>query len=433
MTWWSRLRAVLERPVDGAALAVFRSAFGLLLFAGTIRLLAKGYVHEAFVVPRFFFPPWPFEDVLRPLPAAGMYAVYALVAIASAALAAGIRARLAAGVVCVLFTYAHFIDLTNYLNHYWLVTLLTGLLAVVPGSDVRLRDRATIPAWVLWLFRFQIAVVYVSAGAAKLRHDWLFLAEPMKIWLAANADLGLIGPLLRDPRTAFAMSWAGAAYDLTIVGWLLWKKSKPFAYATVVVFHLLTARLFNIGMFPYFMIAASLLFLDARWLRRVLRRARPATVDTTRHTIRPAPLVALGLYALVQMALPIRARLYGGDVLWHEQGYRFGWNVMLMEKMGAVELTTVDRVTGVRRQVRLRDHLTQSQQKAMATQPDMILAFAHHLARVERRFGNDVAVHADVFVVLNGRASARLVDPDVDLAKEEDGFAPKRWILPVPH
>ena len=45
----------------------------------------------------------------------------------------------------------------------------------------------------------------------------------------------------------------------------------------------------------------------------------------------------------------------------------------------------------------------------MATQPDMILAFAHHLAREERDRGRDVAVFADAWVVLNGRPAQRLV------------------------
>jgi hypothetical protein len=79
-----------------------------------------------------------------------------------------------------------------------------------------------------------------------------------------------------------------------------------------------------------------------------------------------------------------------------------------------------------------RSILTRSQNKAMATQPDMLLSFAHELAARERQRGHDVAVYADVFVALNGRAPARLVDPHVDLTKERDSFAHKSWILPAP-
>jgi vitamin K-dependent gamma-carboxylase len=62
----------------------------------------------------------------------------------------------------------------------------------------------------------------------------------------------------------------------------------------------------------------------------------------------------------------------------------------------------------------------------------MIPAFAHELARRERRAGRDVAVYADVFAVLNGRPPRRLIDPNVDLARESDGLTPKAWILPGP-
>jgi vitamin K-dependent gamma-carboxylase len=144
------------------------------------------------------------------------------------------------------------------------------------------------------------------------------------------------------------------------------------------------------------------------------------------------PVVWLVVYAAIQIALPLRARLYGGNPLWHEQGYRFGWNVMLMEKLGSADFWLVDRRTGTRRSVRLRDYLTRSQEKALATQPDMIVAFAQKLARAERVRGRDVAVYADIFVVLNGRPSARLVDPQVDLGKEQDSLGSKAWILPAP-
>lgn len=431
----ANLRQRLVRPTDAASLAAFRAVFAAMIAIGTLRLLAKGYVEEAFGVPKVFFAPWPLEGVLRPLSADGMTAVYVVIAVASITLSLGLATRISAATVCVLFTYAHFVDLTNYLNHYWLVTLLTGLMVVVPVSstlslDARLgltTRREELPRWMLGLFQFQIAVVYFFAGLAKLRPDWLFAAQPLRTWLLANGDTPLVGVLFGKIWVAFAMSWAGAFFDLTIVAWLSWRRSRPFAYAAVVVFHMSTSWLFHIGMFPFFMMAASLLFLEAHWPRRFVARMSTVTVAPAR-----VPWVALAVYALVQIALPLRAHLYGGNVLWHEQGYRFGWNVMLMEKLGSIDLTTVDRSTGARRHVALREHLTRAQEKAMATQPDMILAFARHLARRERAAGREVEVHVDVWVVLNGRPARQLVDPAVDLAREHDGLAEKRWILPAP-
>ena len=48
-----------------------------------------------------------------------------------------------------------------------------------------------------------------------------------------------------------------------------------------------------------------------------------------------------------------------------------------------------------------------------------------------REYGESVEVRADVMVSLNGRPEQRLIDPDVDLAREKRGPWPKPWILPL--
>lgn len=78
-----------------------------------------------------------------------------------------------------------------------------------------------------------------------------------------------------------------------------------------------------------------------------------------------------------------------------------------------------------------RDELTPLQVKMMSTQPDMILAFAHHVAEdFSRRGIEGVEVRADAWASLNGRRSQRLVDPEIDLAREVDDLRPKPWIVP---
>ena len=274
---------LLGRPIDASALAAFRIVFGTLLLVAVVRYAAKGMISEAFVEPRMFFP---LHAWLRPLPAPGMHLCVLALGVLAAMLAVGLFARAAAALFCLLFTYAHFVNLTHYLNHYWLVTLLTAILAAVPCAQVWSVDgyrrglpgtagRQMVPVWTLWLLRFQIACVYLFAGLAKLNGDWLVRGLPLGIWLPASGDAPLIGPLLTRPTTALVMSWAGAAFDLTIVGWLLWRRSRPFAYLAVVPFHLATVPLFRLGMFPLFMMAASLVFFPPGWAGALLRR-RPA-------------------------------------------------------------------------------------------------------------------------------------------------------------
>lgn len=397
--------------------------FGLLMFSAMVRSWQKGIVEQAFVAPQYFFPYYGFGFVHSP--GAYGYWLYGALAVIALCIAFGLATRVSAALFCLLFTCAHLVDVTNYLNHYYLVSLLAALFAAVPIG----RDSA--PKWSLWLFRFQFGVVYFFGGVAKLKYDWLISAEPLRTWLAANTDIPWLGRWFVEPVTAYAFSWLGAFYDLTIAFLLLHRRTRPYAYAGVVFFHLLTARLFNIGLFPYLMMVGSLLFLAPDWPRRLLGR-RTADQALSQSEWGPRQYLPLALYALVQVLLPLRHWLYPGNVLWTEQGYRFSWNVMLIEKTGAAQFRVVDRRTGKSSLASPRRLLTRAQTKAMATQPDLILAFAQELGRRARAQGSDAAVYADVLVVLNGRAPRRLIDPTVDLTREHDSFAPKRWILPGP-
>ena len=66
------------------------------------------------------------------------------------------------------------------------------------------------------------------------------------------------------------------------------------------------------------------------------------------------------------------------------------------------------------------------------SKPDLLLLFGHHLAEEKRREGyDDVEVRARALVSLNGRAPQLLIDPNVDLAKEQVSLLPARWIVPL--
>jgi hypothetical protein len=105
---------------------------------------------------------------------------------------------------------------------------------------------------------------------------------------------------------------------------------------------------------------------------------------------------------------------------------------MLVEKVGQATFTVRDPQTGRQSEVNNADYLTAYQEKQMAIQPDLILQYAHHLAGAyQRDYGiTNPEVTVNCFVALNGRASQRLIDPNVNLAAERDHLMPKPWILP---
>jgi vitamin K-dependent gamma-carboxylase len=419
------------RRVDAASLVVLRIAVGLLLFVSAARFVARGWVEELLLAPSFHFHYWGFAWVGEP-PGWLAYSLFALLAGAALALAAGVYTRLSAGLALLAFAWIELIDLTYYLNHYYFLTCLLATFVLVPP---RPEADSCVPAWKLTLVRTQVAMVYVFAGLAKLGPEWLLHAQPLDIWLARHADLPMLGRWLDEPWLAYAASWAGACFDLLVVPALLWSRTRPFAYAGVVVFHVATGLLFPIGMFPWFMIAAATILFPPDWPRRWL--ATGAVLDRPT-LVNPKLERALGGFAaallLLQLALPVRMLLYPGSTLWHEQGARYGYRVMLVEKAGMIEYRVRDRNGGREWRVDPADELTRLQARLLSTQPDLILQYAHHLAtRLEQELpGAAIEVRVDAFVSLHGRPARRLIDPDVDLARERDGLAPKPWILPGP-
>jgi len=438
-----RLTQTLNRPVDGASVAAFRIAFGALLLISTLRFFAHGWVREFYGVPTHFFTYWGFQWV-RPLPLPGMYVLYGAVALAALCITLGIAARLAALFASLAFGYAHLCDKANYLNHYYLITLLLLLLASLPvDRELSLRvwrrpseRRSQVRAWVLYLLRFQVGLVYVFGGLAKLNPDWLLHAEPLRIWLAANAELPILGRVLTEPWAGFVFSWCGALFDLTIVPLLSFRVTRTPAYTALLVFHLLTALLFRIGMFPWLMSLSAMIFWSPSWPRALLARFRGA-LEPLAAGVAGAPLksgraLAIAAYAAVQLSLPLRSLLYPGNTAWSEEGFRFAWKVMLIEKAGSLEYAVEDRA-GRRHSVSPREYLTPFQARMAATQPDMILELAHWIARdAAARAGGPVRVYADSEVSFNGRLRRPLIDPQQDLASVKDGLPTKSWILPAP-
>ena len=115
---------------------------------------------------------------------------------------------------------------------------------------------STVPAWTIWLLRFQIGVPYFYGGLAKLNADWL-QGYPMRYWLSERADFPVIGQYFHNVSTAYFFSYSGLLIDLLAVPLLLWKRTRVLMFVVLMSFHFVNTRLFNIGIFPWFMLAAT--------------------------------------------------------------------------------------------------------------------------------------------------------------------------------
>ena len=227
-------------PVDIASLVFFRIGFGALAAWWAWDYLTSGRVRYYYVEPQFHFTYAGWEWV-RPWPGAGMYVHFLALAILAVGIAAGCCYRAACVMFALGFTYVFLLDATNYQNHYYLIILVSGVLAIVPAHRAVSVDAAwrpalysdSAPAWSLWLVRFHVALPYVFGGIAKLDADWLS-GVPMRQLLAPHFGLPVLGDWLVAPPTALAFAWGGLVFDLLIVPLLLWKWTRWPAYALCV-------------------------------------------------------------------------------------------------------------------------------------------------------------------------------------------------------
>ena len=445
---FTAIQKYFQKNTQAAPLAVFRVLFGFMMFLGIVRFWANGWIEKLYIQPKFFFSYYGFEWV-KPI-GNYTYIIFAICGIAALFVALGYKYRIAIIVFFLSFTYIELMDKTTYLNHYYFISCVAFLMIFLPANvyfsvDAYKNPRKAfqmVPKWTIDSIKLILGIVYFYAGLAKLNSDWLFNAMPLKIWLPSKYDLPFLGDLMQQPWVHYTFSWSGALYDLAIPFLLLYRRTRWFAFALVVTFHVMTRVLFPIGMFPYIMIVSTLIFFDTGFHRKVIRFISKllridcykmvALSQTKKYRFkRNIALPILAVFFVIQLLFPWRYLVYPNELFWTEEGYRFSWRVMLMEKAGYAQFKIKNTETGEQFLVDNTDFLTPFQEKQMSTQPDFILQYAHFLGEhFEAQGHENVAVYTESYVALNGRLSQPYVDPNLDLMKQRESFRRKNWILP---
>jgi hypothetical protein len=432
----------LNAPVLIRPLVVFRILFGCLISYSAFRFLYYDWVSSIYVNPPFHFSyygfswiPFPDEFILKSL--------FWLQGICGFFIALGFLFRLSTCVTFVAFTWVELLEKSAYLNHYYFVSLMLFLFIFSPANryfslDVRVfkkKEQKCVPNYFIFSLQLQVALVYIFAGLAKVENDWVLRGEPLHTWLQAYRDLPIIGSLFIQKWVAIGFSWFALIYDLTIPFFLWHQKTKKIAFFFVVFFHVFTWFLFPIGVFPWVMIASSSLFLYTSNLQN------STYYFSNKYKSYYAALLLV--FFSFQFLFPWRYLLYSGDLFRTEEGYRFSWRVMLMEKKGAATFYIEDSNMKNRSNPRSieivnQDFLTPQQEDQMARQPDMIVQFAHFLFQKFKDttlyFGDqrcvlrNPKVCADVFITVNGRPHEKLIDRKVNLAQIPYDLSPKTWI-----
>lgn len=442
----NRLTSALDVPVNNASLVWFRVVFGMLVSYEVALLLVTGTVEAMFHHTATHFTylglGW-----IRPLPGWGLQLHFLLTLLGGLGITLGLLYRTSCFVFCFGWTWFWLMDKAYFQNHVYLISLLSFWLAFMPANgrfalDVvlwpKFRSILT-PQWTLWLLRTLMGIVYFYAGIAKLDSDWL-RGMALAGHFQGMADWPLIGSFLSaDSFNVVVVAWGGLAFDLLIVPALLWRRTRHVAVFLEVLFHLSNSQFFNIDIFPFLAIGATLLFYPPDWPERLVAkfsaetRESPRSGGVVRGQTTPLLRAGLAIFLVLQVLLPFHHYLYPGNHNWTEEGQRFSWFLMQRSKTGKAMFLVHVPETGQKFTVDPADYLHPRQVRTMAIDPDAILQFAHFLEKeLGREYPGDLEIRAFAQVRLNGRPPTELLEHDRDLTRERRHWGHYDWITPAP-
>ena len=430
--------------VDNDILVYFRIVVGVSMFYWAAKTWANGSVELWFIEPRFHFRYFNFHWV-KPWPNGWMYVHFAVLATSAICVATGFVYRIAALVMALCYTHIFLIDKTLYQNHYYLLCLVSWLLVFLPAAkdfsiDALIKrrkntskSRMLAERWAVWLVRFMVALPYFFGGIAKINADW-FACEPMRMMLAERTWYPVIGQYFREEWFVQLFNWGGLLFDLLIVPALLFRPTRLLAFGFALFFHLMNATLFTIGVFPWFMIFATVVFIEPGQIRSLfgIKAQGQEAVGKSERSQRSKAVVAtlLATFVSLQLAIPLRHFTFPGNPSWTEDGHYFSWHMLLRGKLPAVRFMARHKESGTVGVVPLDRYVVQHQLHRFARDPRMIHELACHIrSDLEAQGHSDFAIHVLALVSMNGRKPQLLLDPTIDLAAEPVTWKTPGWII----
>ncbi|MGV7224738.1 MAG: HTTM domain-containing protein [Nitrospinales bacterium] len=370
------MRIRLDKPVDGASLAMFRIFFGfIMLWHIAKHFRVKGGMSKIeffFVNPAFNFPYYGFEWV-KPFPEPWMTTTFVVAGIAALLIGLGVFYRAAAATFFLTITYIFLCEQSKYNNHYYLMSLMAFLLIIMPAdkrfsiaawfkAKKKNTENTLVPFWTVFIIRFQVFVVYFYGGIAKINKDWL-TGQPIisagKKSRALLDQFHLVPDFITVDHVSLFMAWGGLVFDFTVGFLLLYKPTRWIGLVCAFIFNFHNIFIFPIGIFPYLAFAMCLIFLEPdwpqnfwRWLKEkkfkelkfkelisiskwVSFKSSPSQKEMPRennHALSQPLFYFIVIWVAFQTLFPFRHNFIKGDANWTEEAQDFSWRMMLRMK-----------------------------------------------------------------------------------------------------
>eukprot|EP01095_Lingulamoeba_sp_RSL-Kostka_P006136 TRINITY_DN1898_c0_g2_i1.p1 TRINITY_DN1898_c0_g2~~TRINITY_DN1898_c0_g2_i1.p1 ORF type:complete len:668 (+),score=199.59 TRINITY_DN1898_c0_g2_i1:178-2181(+) len=360
-------------------------------------------------------------------------------------------------------TYLFLIESSMYLNHMYLVSCICFVMLFLPCDccyslktywNPKAR-RDTIPKYYLFFIRALFIIVYTFAGIVKMNEDWL-RAEPLRHWLNHRMyyPVPILNEFLKMESAAYVFSYGGMIYDFTVGFLFLFDSTFYLALLMTLGFHCTNKLVFNIGIFPWLMIASTTIFFDPDWPRRLLhyrsQNKKPKSKrekykpnynkkftwkDTKKRCLKTITMkqhfifFIIFAFLAVWLLFPLRHYvLYPGNVVWNEHGHKYSWRMKLRDKKTFGNMYVYHPYYKRAFEVPVADIANRRQANKCYNNPWMTIQFAHYIADLYRVDDHIPEVYAHIECKVNYRPLQPYTKHWVDLAKEDSWNAPYHWL-----
>lgn len=449
MTIPEKFKRRLSEPVDGRVLGLFRIVFGLFMAYNTYSYYKGGLIKDGLLAPHvhFKFEGFGWVDVL---PEPVMVAVMGLMGVSALLMAAGLFFRWASWIFALCLAFFLFQEKSYFNNHIYLFVLLGVLLGFTDADHfLSLRRKegrySAVPRWQQFILAAQVMIVYFYGGITKIKTDWLFNREPLTSLAGQFPADHWLAPLFKSDLMIFTLTYGGFLLDILAPVLLWYRPVRRWTLPLFIGFHLSNSRIFNdIGIFPFVMLAALILYFDTREIPFLRRPAQQQDLAGKKKKERAQPYVPVASpvtrnfligYFAFQLLFPFRGHFLPNAMDWTGIGKNFSWRMKVdTRSVDEFRFTVQDPATGQALPVDVRSFINEMQVLNLISDVRSVAVFARFLkAEVARQgIAQNAVVKARILIRYNGRPAQLFVNPDVDLASVPYGpFEKLNWVIPL--
>lgn len=413
------MKGIMDKQVS-----VFRIIFGAMMTVHVIDLITSGAAAYYFIDPVLHLKYPLLEWVASPSEGMVMILGWALVAF-SVALSLGLATRLSSLAITVLYGWLLWSDVSFFKHHHYLFWLITLLLAIIPSNRVfsvdqiiKFDPKQSISSFELLVLRVMMVIPYFYGGISKLINpEW---TSGKTVSFILEQKFG--DQAFTEPLSAF-MTYGGMTFDLIIPILFFIPRLRIVALILALGFNVTNFFLFTIDVFPFVMLAGTLLFVNPGF-----------TQDKNTLIEGSAPILSkaiLSIFLIFQLLFPLRHLVIPGNVFLTGEGYMAGWNMIDSLTRTDLDMTVVDQEKNLQYSVEALDYLTKRQASTVGRFPEFLPQVADHIAAKASVWNiKSAAVMVKVNVSRNGEPPVMVVDDKMNLVGQQSDFlSHSSWII----